>query len=461
MKKRACDAAQPIPTLMDRLRAMEIDSFSDLRALMLSQNFRSCESVLDQIQRFRECDTRLTFDQLACIFDIAKSTIWSWLREPDRPTESDGHADEIEPATAAPRAYLTPVQEGVLLWWIRKRQEQSDCPTPKHVREQAAEYYRLWTGEEKVFEKTWWKSFKKRHADKLAVEQKTATEKARCEVKKEDVEAYFAELRHALAMIIDNNQILNMDETGICARPTKGKKRKIVYCKDCKTNPTWTEDTQSDHVSLVSTITLGGKLLTPMYLHRCYVNPYHPELVKIWPQPVFAQTPKGYQTAQSMFVYVTEVIAPYVQELRMRYRNNKLPVWLIMDNCGPHRTEILMQAYKDLKLNIIWLPPHSSHFLQPLDLGFFADFKGKYQNVPWPDVKPRTVAKILRIDKAQYQAAYQPNLVQCWHVAGVWVTVWGKPPYKPGRGVDNERAAQIIERNCAQEPDGGVLTTNG
>jgi hypothetical protein len=83
------------------------------------------------------------------------------------------------------------------------------------------------------------------------------------------------------------------------------------------------------------------------------------------------QTPKGYQNSSSMGFYVRKILVPYCENLRNVTHEPIPPLFLIMDNCLFHNKQALLALYSQSNIRVIWLPQHSSHFRQPLDLGLF------------------------------------------------------------------------------------------
>jgi hypothetical protein len=60
----------------------------------------------------------------------------------------------------------------------------------------------------------------------LQVSRATAREHARSSLACEDFVSYFMDIVDALSKYVFPKQILNMDESGVTARPFKGKKQK-------------------------------------------------------------------------------------------------------------------------------------------------------------------------------------------------------------------------------------------
>jgi hypothetical protein len=68
-----------------------------------------------------------------------------------------------------------------------------------------------------------------------------------------------------------------------------------------------------------------------------------------------------------MAVYRSDILAPYCSRIQTDMNDSTLPIFLIMDNCGSHKKDLLSSMYAALNITVIWLPQHSTHFLQPLD----------------------------------------------------------------------------------------------
>jgi hypothetical protein len=54
---------------------------------------------------------------------------------------------------------------------------------------------------------------------------------------------------------------------------------------------------------------------------------------------------------------------------------------LILDGYGSHLTPAFDKACKDNDIVAIYIPPHSSHLLQPLDVGCFGPLKRAYRGL--------------------------------------------------------------------------------
>jgi hypothetical protein len=276
-----------------------------------------------------------------------------------------------------------------------------------------------------------------------------AQEPARTAVQSEHVAEYFSTVFAALSRCVTPRQILNMDESGVTARPFKGRKRKVVFLKHCPISPKFLDIRDVSHVSVVGTISLGLTSLPPLFLTTSNVAFKSHELLRLRDEFFFFRTEKGYMTTEAMKFYVNSILAPYVQSLRDQFSDQTLNVYLVADNHGTHTNREILALFEHAGVIPIWLPPHSSHFLQPLDLSVFGSFKSHYANLRTPNVKPQLEGKILRVLHAWHQATYVGGVDAGWRRGAIDV----KPRSRgPGVGVLNiRRMNEILEQNC---PDG-------
>jgi hypothetical protein len=156
-----------------------------------------------------------------------------------------------------------------------------------------------------------------------------------------------------------------------------------------------------------------------LYLTSQVVTIKDPDLALMSDGIALCRTAKAYQTQNSMAVYVEQVLVPYRDQVRANAGDQTLPIYLVMDNCPSHSTDVLSALYARESIIPIWLPAHSSHFLQPLDLGPFGDVKGRYRRSVRKKTKPQWQGKVLRIDQAWHGSKYALNVFHSWRAAGI------------------------------------------
>jgi hypothetical protein len=184
-------------------------------------------------------------------------------------------------------------------------------------------------------------------------------------------------------------QFLKIDETRFCSRPERVMKRKIIYRSDCPVQPAFREQTEPNHSRLVATITFSGDVLKLMLLVTALTNFIDPSITELASDIVACRTAKDYQTHKLMSVNLPDVLAPYCQCVRHEIKDQILSIIMMIENCGFHKKDALSDVYAALNIRIIWFLPHSSHFLQPLDLVLFTRLKIKYQKHQAGKTKPK------------------------------------------------------------------------
>lgn len=106
---------------------------------------------------------------------------------------------------------------------------------------------------------------------------------------------------------------------------------------------------------------------------------------------------------------------------------------LILDGHDSHTTtDFMWECYKN-NIQLLFLPPHTSHVLQPLDLSIFSPLKHTYRKLlnkttSWTE--STVVGKQLMIKciiEARKQAITAHNIKAGWRAAGLWPVNMAKP----------------------------------
>jgi hypothetical protein len=74
------------------------------------------------------------------------------------------------------------------------------------------------------------------------------------------------------------------------------------------------------------------------------------------------------------------MIKPYNESVRIEPGVPEALIILIMDSHGGHSKPKHSKLMKKSDVRPVWLPPHSTYFLQPLDVGVFGSSKTVYRN---------------------------------------------------------------------------------
>ena len=73
------------------------------------------------------------------------------------------------------------------------------------------------------------------------------------------------------------------------------------------------------------------------------------------------------------------IIRPYVRNIPEGYRG-----LLILDNCRAHLNKEIIDILQKLNVDVLPLPPNSTHILQPLDISVFKSVKSIFREI-WED----------------------------------------------------------------------------
>ena len=120
-----------------------------------------------------------------------------------------------------------------------------------------------------------------------------------------------------------------------------------------------------------------------------------------------------------------------------------------MDNLKCHNTLEVSNTFSNIKdFQIIFLPPHSSHFLQPLDLSFFGIFKHYYSQCRSINPADKLKQKVLNIHKALYQTSYIDNIKKSFSCAGIGIST--NEEGKKEIFFDTEKIEKLISKGIGE-----------
>ena len=141
------------------------------------------------------------------------------------------------------------------------------------------------------------------------------------------------------------------------------------------------------------------------------------------------------------------ILADYVRDVRRDIGDDEAKVYVILDNARVHNIEDVM---REVGVCPIWLPPHSSHFLQVLDLLVFAELKKAYRSRRSRRTSAKIEGKLLRILYAWNIASYRLTILNAWQRAGI-VPVRDPPASLIKRrrfALSIRRIHDMIQQNC-------------
>ena len=294
-------------------------------------------------------------------------------------------------------------------------------------------------------------------------------EEERFALTQQQVLQYFEQLRAADVENLDPNLILNCDETGFGASSShRLKPTKVIIEKDSPVKPCVAYHTDRVFVSAIATITAAGEALKPgLIVRRATVDSDFEELPVGTDLHVY-YTERAFVTRQVFSNYLREVCLTHIDSWRQKTGKRDARALIIFDGHSSHVSDMIRAVCAAKRVDLICLPPHSSHLLQPLDRLYFSRLKQFYAQLSVAPDLSGTSRALLRIIIAFEQSQSRYMICQSWAMTGVCPVVTSREvsgvSLKPER-LEGEAALQHApapatrgrgERNL--RPAWGILT---
>lgn len=195
---------------------------------------------------------------------------------------------------------------------------------------------------------------------------------------KEEIDRYVNNLASLFAQHeYDPSMVANFDETFLMW----GCNRWKVVTRATNKADMVKEMQINEHVTLCATIfgdgsTIPALVILPLVYLPNEINP------KDWPKFDWTGQANGWITKDIFESYCLEVLIPHFNRRRKDLPANKQRGLLIVDGHSSRLNAKLMKAFRDNNIDVLIIPAHTSHILQPLDLCFFGIFKRRLRVFP-------------------------------------------------------------------------------
>ena len=298
---------------------------------------------------------------------------------------------------------------------------KQNCVSNEELRVFCSNYFFELTGNHHYFDSHWLTRFCRKYSNVISKKEIALHDISRATIKKKQIIDFYSNLSSLLKILEDYGLLLNMDETGFSSKFQKGKTIKCIIYNECEIAPFRTAKTDYRDISLVSTIALNGKVLKNMIItSRKTLDKDLIQETNLTQKFVFMNTESGYMTEDGMICWIRTILKPYVEKRRAKIKKPNSPTILIMDNCPSHRTERVQNAFNEIQnLFVLFLPPNSTHLLQPLDLFYFVQLKENYQQTRRHKNLSKYTEKILRIEEATNRCNSSYNVGLSWKAMGL------------------------------------------
>jgi len=199
-----------------------------------------------------------------------------------------------------------------------------------------------------------------------------------------------------------------------------------IICHASRSNPSIIQDGGRDWVTIVGAISGGVKVLPPLIIFRAnahLMGHYTNIDIEEMEDAGFATSPKGYTNTDITFQWFQEVFEPRTRPMNGINQHRIL----VLDGHSTHvETYEFIKYASDHNIHLLCLPSHSTHVLQPLDVGIFSPLTTYYkqelehrvrQQGPHGMIKKGDIFPMLQRAR---QKTFQPETMRsAWRASGL------------------------------------------
>ena len=222
----------------------------------------------------------------------------------------------------------------------------------------------------KSLEQQWVDRFLKRHPELKTVAGRTIDSSRVRESSPEKLKRWFDEFERVIDEYkVDAKNIYNMDETGFSIGTMQASH--IIINKTIRTQLQAAPGRQ-EWVSIIECVSMDGTAIPPLTIFKGerLSNAWIPNNVEVtW---MFSCNSKGWTSNVHGLEWLRKCFEPSTRE-----RANNGQDWriLVCDGHESHVTSSFLAHCLQNRIHVTLLPPHTSHLLQPLDVGIFGPLK--------------------------------------------------------------------------------------
>ncbi|KFY05438.1 hypothetical protein V491_09129 [Pseudogymnoascus sp. VKM F-3775] len=349
-----------------------------------------------------------TYDAMSKRKDVPLSTLY--YRDHGRPSKEKAAQD---------KQYLTPSEEKALEKHLKLMSDLGNHVRIKFIGSLAFSIARQRSTTDKAIKppgKNWPRAFSKRHPI-LKPRRVKARDWRRHDNNIYDKSTHWFEV---IGTVLQDPAILpenvyNMDETGVMLCMLGSVK--VLVSKDDPRDYRGA-GVKRTMVTAIECISANGRSLLPLIIWPATT---HRSNWTTFPTPGwhYAWSESGYTDSKISLEWLTRVFDPQTKE-----QANGKPRVLICDGFGTHETLEVLEFCFENNILLCRLPSHTSHKLQPCDVGFFAPLKAAYR-----DEAERLYRVTNAIGKEHFTSLYSPardkaftkrNITAAWAASGLF-----------------------------------------
>jgi 4-hydroxybenzoate polyprenyltransferase len=282
-------------------------------------------------------------------------------------------------------------------------------------------------GDNQPLGKHWITAFLKRNPS-ICTQRALSRESARINgATTEVIKPWFNYLHIPEIKAIKPDNRYNMDEAGIMEGQGEnglvvGSSERRALQKKFPGSRAWT--------SFLECISATGVTLPPlvMFKGKSVQQQWFPADLRPFQGWEFTATDNGWTTDSTALEWLQKIFIPLTTPSEPKEQR-----LLIMDGHGSHETDEFMFLCYEHNIHVIYLPPHTSHVLQPLDISVFSSLKRAYRKYlgylnSLTDSSP--IGKqnfLLCYQKARKDGLTISNIKSGWKASGLWPVNMAKP----------------------------------
>ena len=267
-------------------------------------------------------------------------------------------------------------EESALVRWMLDMQDHAHPVSVLELRRKVAEMTQEhWTPfKDGIPRRGWLRWFCNRHPD-LTLRSPQGLEEGRVRgLNPSSVASLYENLQRAY----DEHRYLpshiwNADESG--AQAGRGGGGTLVFAQRGTRSVHSILPNSKEHLTVLTCVNAVGQFIPNFYIFKGKRNKNY--ILKCEPGACMAIQANGWMTAFLFSAWILHFTTVVQEKYRISQENRHL---LILDGHGSHVTLEVVQKAKAEGLDIITLPSHTSHRLQPLDVSIFKSFKTAFRS---------------------------------------------------------------------------------
>ena len=301
----------------------------------------------------------------------------------------------------------------------------------------------------------WFRGLQTRHPDLVIRRQEKLSHSRARMLNSSTVEKYFVELHRILTKNKLHNkpsQVFNMDETGVQLEhnPTS-----VLARKGTKAIPGRVSNSR-ENIIVVACVSADGNAMPPFVIAKGKTH-------KSLSQFKRDEAPEGSIFTYTEKAWINDSIgSEWFTKVFLNHCGDSRPVLLILDGHHSHESLDILEAAIKNDVNILCLPPHTTHYLQPLDRTVFGPLMKAYNRActEYMAADPRNVvskaswAKLL--NEAWSSAVTTENIVSGFRACGIY-------PYNPAAIPQKayQPSTSWTPQATSENPDVTITTAEG